>query len=258
MMNNKVQSCVKQIQNTANKLYARCKEAEEIALRKGYIIKQLQQSLRDKSSKLKDYEIKIKNNELAVCEKVNKENQQLKMNMETAQSATQKKMIDHIQELEKENKKLKTDLALCQEDVEAMRDENDDLKAHCMKLELKKGGSELQSLKEENRRLKKVIKRKNDKIKQYRLHLDDQNDAQYADDADESDPSPSDDSSGAENIKMDVDALLSAEEEEDDDDEDYDPDEPEEEDYDPDEPEEEDDDDDIISTEDEEDDMSAV
>ena len=79
---------------------------------------------------------------------------------------------------------------------------------------MKKARKEMEDLRKENQALRAKNKEKGRKIKQYKLHLDDVKDgAKYCDDEDESDGTPSDDSSGAEDIKMmDEDMLLNADE----------------------------------------------
>ena len=183
------------------------------------IIKQLQQALR-KNTKSKHCESKFKHNELAADNKSNKENQQLKMNMETAESDQENQMIIHLEKLKKENKQLTDKLTANNQDMQVMKDEKADVLAYCQKVE-----SELQELKEQNRNLKKKIRAKNKKIRQYHLKLDNKNEEQYEDDEDESDPPPTqdEDEDGAEDI--DSEDLL--EDELSDDDESFDPNEPE-------------------------------
>ena len=218
-MEHNVQSCVEQIQTAVNNLYAKCKKSEEIAMRKDNIIKQLQQTLR-KNTKSKHCEGKFKHNELAAGNKSNKENQQSKMNMETAESDQEKEIIIHLEKLKKENKQLTAKLTAYHENMQMMEDEKADILTYCKKVE-----SELEKSKEENRNLKKKIRKKNKRLKQYQLKLDNKNEEQYEDDPDESDGLPTQDEDGDEDGAEDIDSEDLLEEELSDDDPDFDPDE---------------------------------
>ena len=222
-MEHNVQSSVEQMQTAVNNLYAKCKKSEQIVMRKDAIIKQLQQALR-KNTKSKHCEGKFKHNDLAADNKSNKENQQLKMNMETAESDQENQMIIHLEKLKKENKQLTDKLTANNQDMQVMKDEKADVLAYCQKVE-----SELQELKEQNRNLKKKIRAKNKKIKKYHLELDNKNEEQYEDDEDESDPPPTqdEDEDEAEDEDSDEDSEELLDDELSDDDESFDPDDPE-------------------------------
>lgn len=141
-------------------------------------------------------------------------------------------------ELKNETEKLKADLAIKAKQYDIKAKEYDELKMQWDEVDsmIDEGSSELIRLKQENRKLKAKVKARNIRIRQMRLKLDDLNDGQYADDMDESDGTPSEDSDGAEDVNesQDQDVPMPATQEllnplsDDDEDDDYDPEEEEE------------------------------